>query len=289
MRGGQWQVLYLLRGLRDRGQELKLLGRRGGELLSRASAEGFDASELSLPEFLEQRGWGDVIHAHDASSHTLASLPGRRTPLVVSRRVAFAIRTGLASRWKYRQASHYIAISQFVAERLREAGIKSRAISVVYDGVPQDRARETPTQGLVVAPATADPMKGSDLAREAAQLAGAGIVFSTDLSKDLERAAMFLYITRSEGLGSAALLAMAHGVPVIASRLEGLMEVVEDEKTGLLVENTPAAIGSAIHRLLDRPEDAVQMGRAGFDRAATVFSLDRMVEETIQVYEKIQP
>ncbi len=243
MRGGQWQVLYLLRGLRDRGHELKLLGRRNGELLSGASAEGLDASELNLPAFLRLRGWGDVIHAHDAASHTMASVPGRRTPLVVSRRVAFAVRTGLASRWKYRQASHYIAISQFVAEGLREAGIKSEAISVVYDGVPVGRVRETLGQGLVVAPETEDPMKGSDLAREAAELAGAGIVFSTDLSKDLDRAALFLYITRSEGLGSAALLAMAHGVPVIASRLEGLMEVVEDGKTGLLVENTPQAIG----------------------------------------------
>ena len=100
---------------------------------------------------------------------------------------------------------------------------------------------------------------------------------------------MFLYITRSEGLGSAALLAMAHEVPVIASRVEGLMEVVEDGKTGLLVENTPRAIGGAIRRLLDRTDVREQMGRAARDRAASLFSLDRMVEETIRVYEKIQP
>ena len=208
---------------------------------------------------------------------------------MVSRRVAFAVRTGVASRWKYRRADHYIAISHFVAARLREAGIKSQAISVVYDGVPLSPAREALGQGVVVAPATADPMKGSDLAREAAELAGAGIVFSTDLSKDLERAALFLYITRSEGLGSAVLLAMAHGVPVIASGVEGLMEVVEDEKTGLLVENTPAAIGAAIRRLLDDADVAAQVGRAGRDRATALFSLDRMVEETIRVYENFQP
>jgi glycosyltransferase involved in cell wall biosynthesis len=146
-----------------------------------------------------------------------------------------------------------------------------------------------PEQDSVVAPATADLMKGSDLAREAAQLAGAGIVFSTDLSKDLERAAVFLYITRSEGLGSAALLAMAHGVPVIASRVEGLMEVVQDGKTGLLVENTPRAIGAAIRRLLDHADVAARMGRAARDRAESLFSVDRMVEETIRVYEKVRP
>ena len=61
--------------------------------------------------------------------------------------------------------------------------------------------------------------------------------------------ALFLYITHSEGLGSAVLLAMAAGVPVIASNVGGLPEIVEHERTGLLTENTAQAIANAIRRL----------------------------------------
>jgi len=53
--------------------------------------------------------------------------------------------------------------------------------------------------------------------------------------------------SRAEGLGSAALLAMAHGVPVIATRVGGLPEVVEDERTGWLVPpDSPPALAEAI-------------------------------------------
>jgi len=52
--------------------------------------------------------------------------------------------------------------------------------------------------------------------------AGIPVHFSTDLQKDLPRAWLFVYITELEGLGSAALLAMAHGLPVLASDIGGL-------------------------------------------------------------------
>ena len=42
MRGGQYQVLYLLRGLRDRGHAVRLLARRGGPLLDQAIADAID-------------------------------------------------------------------------------------------------------------------------------------------------------------------------------------------------------------------------------------------------------
>ena len=71
----------------------------------------------------------------------------------------------------------------------------------------------------------------------AAVLGGFPVVFSADLESDLLHAAAFLYITRSEGLGSAALLAMAMGIPVVASRQGGLTEVFEDERSGLFVQN----------------------------------------------------
>jgi hypothetical protein len=286
LRGGQWQVLYLLRGLRARGHEQKLLAR--GALLDVAKQEGFDAAPLSIARI---SNWAQVIHAHDAHSHAIAAFRrrfSRQPPLIVSRRVAFPIQSGLLSRWKYRQASHYIAISRFVAGRLMEAGIKSESISVVYDGVPLAPVHAAGTSGVVVAPATSDPMKGSDLLREAARIAGVEIVFSDDLFRDLPRAAVFVYVSRSEGLGSAALLAMAHGVPVVASRAGGLVEAVEDGVSGVLAANTPAEIGRAIVMLLDDEELRCRMGRAARERVERCFSLDSMVEGTLGVYEEVR-
>ena len=74
----------------------------------------------------------------------------------------------------------------------------------------------------MVALSLEDPAKGRDLVERAAVAAGVPIVLSQDLNADLQNASLFLYISRSEGLGSAALLAMSLGVPVIASRVGGL-------------------------------------------------------------------
>lgn len=282
MRGGQWQVLYLLRGLRARGHEVKLLAR--GPLLETASAEGFDAMPLKLTAV---GGWPEIVHAHDARSHAFAVLR-RAAPAVVSRRVAFDIHTGPLSGWKYRRAQRYIAISQHVASKLFDAGIKSDAISVVYDGVPLPPRWGVAPRGVVLAPASGDPMKASDLAREAARLAGVAIEFSTDLPRDLARAGLFVCLSRSEGLGSSALLAMAHGVPVVASRAGGLVEAVEDGVTGILTPNEPVEIARAIRRLSDDDELRRRMARAARERVERLFTVDSMVEGTIRVYQKVR-
>ena len=97
---------------------------------------------------------------------------------------------------------------------------------------------------------SADPMKGDDLVRQAAALAGFQVQFSDNLERDLPSAGLLIYITRSEGLGSAALMAMAYGVPVVASRVGGLPEIVIDGETGILTSNEPEAIGDAVIRAL---------------------------------------
>jgi hypothetical protein len=285
MRGGQWQVLYLLRGLRQRGHDVRLLARGSGPLLERARQDGFAAGPLSLPALIAGRRWADLVHAHDARSHTLAALSGTG-PLVVSRRVSFPVRTGAFSRYKYRRARNYIAISRFVAARLSAAGVQPDAIWVVYDGIPRPERFWAGPGGPVVAPASDDPMKGSDLVREAAGIGGFEVVFSSDLAADLPRAGAFVYLSREEGLGSAVLMAMAAGCPVVASRVGGLPEAVEDRVTGLLVDNRPVEVASAIGFVLHDQALACRFGLAGRERAERLFSVDAMVEGTIQVYGK---
>jgi hypothetical protein len=206
--------------------------------------------------------------------------------LIVSRRVAFPLKRSAASRWKYSRASHYIAVSRFVAGILGDAGLKPGDITVVYDGVPL-LSNIPPTTRRVIAPASADPMKGADLAREAAALAGVELQFSPSVIDDLRGAGVLLYITRSEGLGSAALLAMSAGRAVVASRVGGLTEAVEDGVTGLLVENDAEAIAAALRKLAADPPLAAQMGAAGRNKVEAQFSLDAMVEGTLRCYEKV--
>ena len=63
------------------------------------------------------------------------SSTARGKPVVVSRRVAFPLKTGFPSRWKYGRAAHYLAVSRFVAAELTAAGVPADKISVVHDAV----------------------------------------------------------------------------------------------------------------------------------------------------------
>jgi len=139
----------------------------------------------------------------------------------------------------------------------------------------------------IIVPESADPRKGMKLALESLQLAGFTAQSSRNLEQDLAHAALFLYITHSEGLGSAVLLAMAAGVPVIASNVGGLPEIVEHGRTGLLTENSPEAIAAAIRRLMADRALAQSMAAQARCTVQQKFSVERMVAGTLAVYEAI--
>ncbi len=253
MRGGQYQVLLLLRVLRDAGHESVLLANPKGALWEAARAAGFSVFPAEAKELWQQSRSATLVHAHDARAHTVAAIASRRK-FVVSRRVAFPVRRSLASVWKYQRATRFLAVSHFVAQELQAAGIRAEKIDVVYDGVETiTRSESWSAADPAVALSSKDPEKGRDLVERAAEIARIPVVFSNDLEQDLRRASMFVYISRSEGLGSAALLAMSMGVPVVASRVGGLAEVFVDGISGIFVSNEPSGIASAMRRILDEP------------------------------------
>jgi glycosyltransferase involved in cell wall biosynthesis len=139
----------------------------------------------------------------------------------------------------------------------------------------------------VVAPATADARKGAPLAVEAARLAGVTLLLSSNLEQDLRQAGMFVYISHSEGLGSGVLLAMSAGVPVVASRVGGLPEVIQHRENGLLVENTAPAIAEAMGQLLRDPARARQYGKAARQTVIARFTVDHMVRHTMEAYKSV--
>ncbi|HYP13680.1 MAG TPA: glycosyltransferase family 4 protein [Bryobacteraceae bacterium] len=275
MRGGQWQVLSLLGAL---GGGNVLLTPANGPLMRAASQQGIDVRPLSFLAIASLGQQSDLIHAHDARSHTwAASVPG--TPLVVSRRVAFAVGRSFLSRWKYRRAQRYLAVSEHVKRTLINADVPESRITVVYDGVAiPERASEG---DRIIAIRTDDPMKGTDLLDRAAALGNFTVHYSSNLRADLTSAGLFVYITRSEGLGSAALMAMAAGVPVVASNVGGLPEVVEHCKSGILTENTPQAIADAVALAFRRRDELGHRARRAMEER---FSVDQMVQRTRQAY-----
>jgi glycosyltransferase involved in cell wall biosynthesis len=100
-----------------------------------------------------------------------------------------------------------------------------------------------------------------------------------------------------EPFGYAAIEAMAAGVPVIATGVGGLAEIIEDGKTGLLVKVHADANGP--HRvdveglttaqldLLSNNVKAKELGRAGQQHVSSHFGLQRMINSTIQVYRQV--
>lgn len=286
MRGGQRQVLLLLDGLRTAGHESVLLARENGPLWSAAKTAGFDVRVAETREIWRQSRNADIVHAHDARAHTMAAIASRRK-FVVSRRVAFPVHRSVASIWKYQRPSRFLAVSQFVARELEAAGIRKEKIDIVYDGVASVRPAEGwNPENPAIAPASFDPEKGRDLVEQAAKIASVPVTFSDTLGEHLRRASMFVYITRSEGLGSAVLLAMTMGVPVIASAVGGLKEVFVDDVSGIFVTNDPHEIARAMRRLLDQPNLAVQMIQRARQRIAECFTQDRLVRGTMRSYER---
>jgi glycosyltransferase involved in cell wall biosynthesis len=257
MRGGQWQVLRLLRGLRERGLESILLTPVNGPLGELAAQEGFPVESVKwrFPA-------ADLVHAHDARGHSIAAIAAR-TPLIVARRVAFPVRRSFLSRWKYRRATHFIAVSRFVARMLREAGVPAGKISVVPDGVP-----------LLPLSSRTGPV--IEMVKSA-----------SNLEEDLLTARILVYQTDAEGLGSGALLGMSAGVPVIASRIGGLPEAIEDGVNGLLVGKNPAEIAACVRRLEGDPEEAARLGSNARRTIEERFTVERMVDDTIAVYRRI--
>jgi starch synthase len=104
----------------------------------------------------------------------------------------------------------------------------------------------------------------------------------------LTHATVFVCPSVYEPLGIVNLEAMACTTAVVASRVGGIPEVVEDGRTGLLVEpgDEPGFV-TAVNSLLTDPERAAQMGQAGRHSAVTRFSWRTIAEQTTALYREL--
>jgi glycosyltransferase involved in cell wall biosynthesis len=98
---------------------------------------------------------------------------------------------------------------------------------------------------------------------------------------------LFVMPSKAEGLGSSALWAMAYGLPVIATRVGGLPEIVVENETGWLIPpGSPPALAEAIYLASRDRAKLLEFGRQGRQRAEG-FSAEVMVNRTEALYERL--
>jgi glycosyltransferase involved in cell wall biosynthesis len=268
------------------------------------------------------RTWNaDLIHAHDARAHAiaLAALLGRRQlPLVVTRRVPFIPK----GRLKYgRRVARFIAISGAVRDALVAGGVDPARIDLVYSGVPHPTPA-TPRDWRVECRWPADSVVcgivgamtaekgvatlteiGTRLPEEVrarmrlvllgGQAAGTQTVggisafragFVDEIHAAMAGLDILLHPSSAEGLGTAVIDAMSLGVPPVAFRVGGLPELIDDQRSGLLVPaGDVAAFAAATERLVRDTAFRRTLAAAGPARAAE-FSVERMIRGTMAVY-----
>jgi len=194
-----------------------------------------------------------------------------------------------------------VCASTALAEAARELG--AREVRVVPSGVDLPEAvgepanppevlfvgRLSPEKGILELVQAAGGMKlvvaGDGPLRDGVPQA-LGFVPHHELSPLYERAAVVAVPSLREGFGVACLEAMAHGRPVVASAVGGLLDLVADGETGLLVppRDIPA-LRAALERLLGDEELRRRLGAAARQRARERFSWPAVTDATIEAYE----
>ena len=108
-----------------------------------------------------------------------------------------------------------------------------------------------------------------------------------DVAAWLQRAEVLVHPARWEGFGLVLLEAMLASLPVVATRVSAIPEIVVDGETGLLVPaNDSVALAAALGHVLDDPALARQLAEAGLARARRDFSVERMATATAEVYRR---
>ncbi|HET9253542.1 MAG TPA: glycosyltransferase family 4 protein [Candidatus Eisenbacteria bacterium] len=345
-RGGERQVLELMRRQRGMGDEPHLAAPAGSAIATRAAAEGipvhpvamrgtWDAGSVAAVAKLHRSIRPHVAHWHAARAHAIGALAALLAPgpaRVLSRRVDFPVRRSPGSRLLYSlPIDAILAISEGVRQALLASGVPDSLIRVVPSGIdlapharPRDRAairaREGLAEGeiLVLQVAALAPHKSQhDLLRAARAaidrrpelrfwIAGEGALrgelererdalslgdrvrflgFREDVFDLLAAADLFCVSSYLEGMGTSTLDAMAAGLAVVATRVGGIPEIVEDGVTGVLVEpRDPEALARALAELAG---DGPRRERMGEEARIKVrdFSADRTAERTRRAYD----
>ncbi len=224
-------------------------------------------------------------------------------------------------RASYACAHHVVANAGAVASRLRAEGIRASRICVVPNGLDLTRFHPQPDRAasrIVTMVANLRPGKGHDTLIDAASLvlrrfpdvrfeligdgterqlleqraAQRGVAHAVtflghveDVGSRLAQSAIFTLPSESEAFPNAVLEAMACGLPVVASAVGGIREVVQHGETGFLVPpRDPEALADRLCGLLTQPALAATWGARGRALVESRYSFERMVTGITTLY-----
>ena len=231
-------------------------------------------------------------------------------------------RTQIAmQRAAYGFAHKIVANSRAAAHRLLFERVPAHKIAVVANGLDFERVQQRqsrPTLRKVIVVANLRPEKGHEVLIDAAadvlqrfpdamfEIVGGGperdslvaraaargmtqafafLGHRDDVPARLAGADIFVLPSRSEAFPNAVLEAMAAGLPIVASGVGGILELIDDGKTGLLVPpGEPQPLAERICRLMADPASAAALGDAAREEARARYSFDRMVAAFESIY-----
>lgn len=112
--------------------------------------------------------------------------------------------------------------------------------------------------------------------------------YQPDAFQLLSACDLFVQPSLFEGLPNSVLEAMAMQLPVVATHVGGIPEIIQSEKTGWLVppKDTPALV-TAIEHLQHNPTRRLELGRAGAARVRKTFTVEKMVNQYEQMYQSL--
>jgi len=245
----------------------------------------------------------DLVHAHWLPAGAVALTTGK--PFVVQlwgTDVELARRATPVARTVLRRARLVICASNALADSARELG--AREVRVIPSGVdvPEEVAEEaeppevlfagrlSPEKGILELVEAANGMTlvvaGDGPLRDS--VPGAlGFVPHHALGPLYERAAVVAVPSHREGFGVVCAEAMAYGRPVVAGAVGGLLDLVADGETGLLVppRDVPA-LREALERLIGDRELRRRMGEAARERVRSRFAWPAVTDATLAAYEE---
>jgi glycosyltransferase involved in cell wall biosynthesis len=245
----------------------------------------------------------DLVHAHWLPAGAVALTTGK--PFVVQlwgTDVELARRATSLARRVLRRARLVICASNALADSARELG--AREVRVIPSGVdvPEEVADEaeppevlfagrlSPEKGILELVEAANGMTlvvaGDGPLRD--RVPGAlGFVPHHALGPLYERAAVVAVPSHREGFGVVCAEAMAYGRPVVAGAVGGLLDLVADGETGLLVppRDVPA-LREALERLIGDRELRRRMGAAARERVRSRFAWPAVTDATLAAYEE---
>jgi glycosyltransferase involved in cell wall biosynthesis len=239
----------------------------------------------------------DLVHAHWLPAGAVAAT--LRPPFVVQvwgTDVELARRARRLARFVLRRAVLAVAASAYLAERARELGARDVRVVPAAVEIPERVGEpDEPPHVLFVGRLSAEKGIEDFLAATegvARVIVGAGpvdvpegvgAVSPHELGRYYERAAVVCVPSRREGYGMVAREAMAYGRAVVASPVGGLLDAVEDGKTGVLADR--GALRPAIDRLLADAELRGRMGVAARDAAQRRWSREVAADALLELYD----